>query len=185
MKLLELFFAFFKVSCFTFGGGYAAIPLIREMVLSYGWLNEESLTYMIAVSESTPGPIMVNLATYIGSIRGGLVGAAMATVAVVLPAFLIVLLVTAILKNFINNKYVQAVLQGVKPCVTGVILATGVFMVLKNCFSAGDAVGIDMKAILITVFLFGSMIVFKKFRKRNLSPITIIVISALLGILLY
>lgn len=185
MKLLELFFVFFKVSCFTFGGGYAAIPLIREMVLSHGWLNEESLTYMIAVSESTPGPIMVNLATYIGSDRGGFPGAVIATIAVILPAFLIVLLVTAILKNFINNKYVQAVLQGVKPCVTGVILATGVFMVLKNCFFVGNTVGTDMKAILITVFLFGSMFFFKKVRKRNLSAITVIAISALFGILLY
>ena len=185
MKLLELFFAFFKVSCFTFGGGYAAIPLIREMVLSYGWLNEESLTYMIAVSESTPGPIMVNLATYIGSIRGGFWGAVTATTAVVLPAYLIVLLITALMKNFIKNKYVQAILQGVKPCVTGIILATGVFMILKNCFGTEGILELDSSAFFITVVLAGSMIVFKKFRKRNLSPITIIVISALLGILLY
>ena len=185
MKLLELFFAFFKVSCFTFGGGYAAITLIREMVLSHGWLNEESLTYMIAVSESTPGPIMVNLATYIGSNRGGFFGAVTATTAVVLPAYLIVLLIAALMKDLIKNKYVQAILQGVKPCVTGIILAIGVFMVLKNCFGTERVLELDISAFFITVVLVGSMIVFKKFRKRNLSPITIIVISALLGILLY
>ena len=185
MIYLELFFAFFKVSCFAFGGAYGAIPLIREMVLSHGWLNEENLTYMIAVSESTPGPIMVNLATYIGSNRGGFFGAVTATTAVVLPAYLIVLLITALMKNFIKNKYVQAILQGVKPCVTGIILATGVFMVIKNCFGTERVLELDISTFFITVVLAGSMIGFKKFRKRNLSPITIIVISALLGILLY
>ena len=185
MKYLELFFAFFKVSCFAFGGAYGAIPLIWEMVLSHGWLSEENLTYMIAVSESTPGPIMVNLATYIGSDRGGFLGAVIATAAVVLPAYLIVLLITALMKNFIKNKYVQAILQGVKPCVTGIILATGIFMVIKNCFGTEGIWGLDISAFFITVVLVGSMIVFKKFRKRNLSPITMIVISALLGMILY
>ena len=185
MIYLELFLAFFKVSCFAFGGAYGAIPLIREMVLSHGWLNEESFAYMIAVSESTPGPIMVNLATYIGSDRGGFLGAVIATTAVVLPAYLIVLLITALMKNFIKNKYVQAILQGVKPCVMGSILATGIFMVIKNCFWKDEMKGLDINAVLITVVLFGSVIVFKKIKKRNLSPITIIVISALFGILLY
>lgn len=185
MRYLELFFAFFKVSCFAFGGAYGAIPLIREMVLAHGWLSEESLTYMIAVSESTPGPIMVNLATYIGSTQGGFLGAVIATATVVLPAFLIVLLVTAILKNFVNNKYVQAVLQGMKPCVAGIILATGVFMVIKNCFATEWIIEMDISAFLITAALTGSILIFKKFRKRNLSPIAIIMISALLGVLLY
>ncbi len=185
MIYIELFFAFFKVSCFAFGGAYGAIPLIRDMVLSHGWLNEESLTYMIAVSESTPGPIMVNLATYIGSDKGGFPGAVVATTAVVLPAFLIVLLVTVLMKNFINNKYVQAVLQGVKPCVTGIILATGIFILLKSCFLTDETAGMDMNAILIMLVLFGSMAAFKRIKKRNLSPITLILISALLGIALY
>ncbi len=76
MRYLELFFAFLKVGCFAFGGAYGAIPLIRDVVLVHGWLNEETLTYMIAVSESTPGPIMVNLATYVGSTQAGFFGAA-------------------------------------------------------------------------------------------------------------
>ena len=185
MMYLELFFAFFKVSCFAFGGAYGAIPLIREMVLSHGWLNDESLTYMIAVSESTPGPIMVNLATYIGSEKGGFWGAVIATVGVILPAYLIVLLITALMKNFIKNKYVQAILQGVKPCVTGIILATGVFMVVKNCLCIDGIWELDIRAVGITVALAGCMVIFKKVRKKNISPITIILISALLGIVLY
>lgn len=94
--ILNLFLGFLKVGCFSFGGAYAAIPLIRDTVLSYGWLNDELLTYMIAVSESTPGPIMVNLATYVGASQAGFLGAMVATFAVVLPSFLIVLAVTAV-----------------------------------------------------------------------------------------
>ena len=92
MIYIELFLGFLKVGCFAFGGAYGAIPLIRDVVLSYGWLNDEMLTYMIAVSESTPGPIMVNMATYIGSSQGGFLGAVLATLAVVTPAFFIILL---------------------------------------------------------------------------------------------
>lgn len=110
MIYVDLFLGFLRVGCFAFGGAYGAIPLIRDVVLSYGWLTEEALTYMIAVSESTPGPIMVNLATYVGSTQAGLTGAAVATLAVVLPSFLIILLVTTLLKNFLDNPYVQAVL---------------------------------------------------------------------------
>lgn len=81
---LDLFLGFLRVGCFAFGGAYGAIPLIRDVVLSYGWLDDEALTYVIAVSESTPGPIMVNLATYVGSNQAGLPGALLATFAVVL-----------------------------------------------------------------------------------------------------
>lgn len=83
MIYLQLFLGFLKVGCFAFGGAYGAIPLIRDMVVSYGWLSDEMLTYMIAVSESTPGPIIVNLATYIGSNQAGFLGAVIATLAVV------------------------------------------------------------------------------------------------------
>ena len=103
MIYLDLLLGFLKVGCFAFGGAYGAIPLIRDVVMSYGWLSEEMLTYMIAVSESTPGPIMVNLATYIGSNQAGFLGAAIATLAVVLPSFLIILLVTALLKTALKN----------------------------------------------------------------------------------
>ena len=92
MIYLKLFLGFLKVGCFSFGGAYAAIPLIRDVVRGYGWMTEDQLAYMIAVSESTPGPIMVNLATFTGATQAGLAGAALATFAVVLPAFLVILL---------------------------------------------------------------------------------------------
>ena len=85
MIWLELFIGFFKVGLFAFGGAYGAIPLIRDVVLDYGWLNDERFTYFVAVSESTPGPIMTNLATYVGSNQAGFLGSVVATVAVVLP----------------------------------------------------------------------------------------------------
>ncbi|MBR2131844.1 MAG: chromate transporter [Oscillospiraceae bacterium] len=185
MIYLDLFLGFLKVGCFAFGGAYGAIPLIRDVVMSYGWLNDEMLSYMIAVSESTPGPIMVNLATYIGSSQAGFLGAVIATLAVVLPSFLIILLVTAFLKTALKNKYVQAVLRGLKPCVIGIVLATGVYMVLGNCFGTISAIKINMQAIVITVLLAASMFEYKHFAKKKLSPILLIVISAATGIIVY
>ena len=118
MIYLERILGFLKVGCFTFGGAYSAIPLIRDVVLSYSWLSDEELSYMIAVSESTPGPIMVNLATYVGSSQAGFWGAVLATLAVVLPSFFVILLVMNLLNGILKSKYAQAVLQGLKGRLT-------------------------------------------------------------------
>ena len=185
MIYLDLFIGFLKVGCFAFGGAYGAIPLIRDVVMSYGWLSEEMLTYMIAVSESTPGPIMVNLATYIGSSQAGFLGAVLATLAVVLPSFLIILLVTALLKTLIKNKYVQAILRGLKPCVIGIVLATGIFMVLSNCFGRLSALTVNWQAIITTALLLAAIFGYKHFAKKKLSPIMLIVISAVIGIIVF
>ena len=185
MIYLDLFLGFLKVGCFAFGGAYGAIPLIRDVVMSYGWLSDEMLTYMIAVSESTPGPIMVNLATYIGSSQAGFLGAVIATLAVVLPSFLIILLVTALLKTALKNKYVQAILRGLKPCVIGIVLATGIYMMMGNCFGTLFAIKVNVRALIITVLLFASMFGYKYFAKKKLSPILLIVISAIAGIIVY
>ena len=185
MIYLDLFIGFLKVGCFAFGGAYGAIPLIRDVVMSYGWLSEEMLTYMIAVSESTPGPIMVNLATYIGSSQAGILGAILATLAVVLPSFLIILLVPALLKTLIKNKYVQAILRGLKPCVIGIVLATGIFMVLSNCFGRLSALTVNWQAIITTALLLAAIFGYKHFAKKKLSPIMLIVISAVIGIIVF
>lgn len=184
MILLELFIGFLRVGCFAFGGAYGAIPLIRDVVLSYGWLDEEMLTYMIAVSESTPGPIMVNLATYVGSSQAGIPGALIATVAVVLPSFIIILLVTALLKTVLKNPYVQAALRGLKPCMIGIILATGVYMIIRNGIVIQEKV-ILIRPLILTLMLaliyFGS----RKISKNGISPIMLICISAIAGAALY
>ena len=176
----ELFVSFLRVGLFSFGGAYGAIPLIREEVLRRGWLSDEALSYMIAVSESTPGPIMVNTATYIGSSLAGFFGALLATLAVVLPSFLIILLVTAVLKNAIKNPLVQALLRGLRPCVVAIILITGCDMVVSNCFRAADWKAPVITALLAAI-LFGSNYLLKK----KISPITLILIAAGLGILGY
>lgn len=187
MILWELFIGFLKVGCFSFGGAYAAIPLIREVVLSYGWVSEEMLTDMIAVSESTPGPIMVNLATYVGSSQAGIPGAAVATLASILPAFVIILLIMMIMKKFLNNRYVQAVMKGLQACVIGMITAVGCYMLYQNAvcpLTAGnaDASPLILAAVLALIY-FGSRKV--KFMKKGLSPILLIGISAGLGILFF
>ncbi len=183
MIYLELFWGFLKIGAFAFGGAYGAIPLIRDEVLSRGWVSEEIMTDMIAVSESTPGPIMVNLATYVGSTTAGLAGAAVATAAVVLPSFFVILLLSVILKGFTKNRYVQAVLRGVKPCMIGLILATGAFMVFRNCFAGTPSfqAGPDGKRLLFTAILLAIFYGGPYLLKRKISPILLIVISAALG----
>ena len=184
MIYLELLIGFLEVGLFSFGGGYAAIPLIRDVVLSHGWMDDATLSHMIAVSESTPGPMMVNLATYVGSEKGGILGALIATMAVVLPAFLFILIITALLKKFVKNKYFQAVLNGMKPSIIGIIFATGVFMAMQNCFWKIET-GVDAIAIALTLMLgvlyFGS----RKVMEKGLTPIQLICISAGIGVLVY
>ena len=182
MIYLDLLLGFLKVGCFTFGGGYAAISLIRDVVMSYGWLTEDRLTYMIAVSESTPGPIMVNLATYVGSSQGGILGALLASFAVVMPSFCIILLILILLKNIIKNPNVQAILRGMQPCVVGIILATGVQLTLKACFPSGS---MDLRAVVIGLILGAAAVFGKKLLRKKLSAIQLIMLSAALGILFY
>ena len=203
MIYLELFAGFLKVGLFSFGGGYASIPLIRDVVMSYGWLSEDMLTYMIAVSESTPGPIMVNLATYVGITQGGLLGAFVATLAVVLPAFFIIIAIVAFLSRIIENPYVAAVMQGLKSCVTGIILATGAHMVIRNCMisktmaesgvpaaEADSVLPVNIRAAVVTILLAGIYYGSRKLmrsagKRKGLTPIQLIGISAVLGMIVY
>jgi len=185
----KLFIEFLKVGLFSFGGAYGAIPLIRDTVLSNGWMNDDSLAYMIAVSESTPGPIMVNLATFVGNSQAGILGAVIATVAVALPSFIIIILILLILNKLLKKPYVQAALQGIKPCIIGIILATGAFMIIQQWFPIQQEQSVDLTAIVITVFLaalyFGSKKLKFKCLKNGISPIGIIGISALTGVIVF
>ena len=182
MIFWKLFLAFLQVGAFSFGGAYGAIPLIRDVVLSRGWLDDASLTHMIAVSESSPGPIMVNMATYVGSSQAGLPGAAVATLAVVLPSFVIILLVLIALRTLMDHPVFQAVLRGVKPCVIGIILATGLHLMLGNVLPAS---GPDIKALLLTAVLSAALFLSRRKRKKGITPITLIALSAVLGMIVY
>lgn len=185
MIYLDLFIGFLKVGLFSFGGAYAAIPLIRDVVLSYQWLDDSMLSYMIAVSESTPGPIMINTATYIGATMGGFFGSLIATFAVVLPAFLIILLVTAVFSKVMKNRYVNATIDGIKPCIIGIILSVGVWMIFENIFGSVAAISPDLRALILTVVLGLIYFGIRLFRKKGISPILLIGIAAVLGMVVY
>ncbi len=182
MIYLELFWTFLKIGCFTFGGAYGSIPLMRDAVMSHGWMGEADFAYMIAVSESTPGPIMVNLATYIGSDCAGVLGALVATLAVVLPAFVAILILCALLNTFIKNKYVQAALRALKACVIGIVLATGALMILGSCIESTDSgARISLIPTVLTAILLAGFYLFKHALKKKPSPILFILASAVLG----
>ena len=188
MIYLNLFLTFIEIGLFTFGGGYAMISLIREKALVFGWLSEEELLNMIAVSESTPGPIAVNMATFVGSTQGGILGSLAATLGVVLPSFIIILLISALIRNFLKYKGVQAFLGGVRPCVVALILATALTMLLSTLLGVTTVSGgfaPDVRGIIIFAVLVAIALIFKKIKKKKPSPILMILISAGLGMLVY
>ncbi len=188
MIYLELFLTFLQVGAFSFGGGYGMISLIREKVLMYGWLTEEELLNMIAVAESTPGPIAVNMATFVGSAKGGVLGSLLATLGVVLPSFIIILIIAALIRNLLKYAGVKAFLGGIRPCIVGLILATGITMLMSTAIGfggIGDALAIDLKGIIIFAVLIAITVVAKLAFKKKPSPILMILISAGLGMLMY
>ena len=188
MIYLELFLAFLQIGAVSFGGGYGMISLIREKVLMHGWLTEEELLNMIAVSESTPGPIAVNMATFVGSAQGGILGSFFATLGVVLPSFIIILMIAAMIRNFLKYKGVQAFLGGIRPCVIGLILATAITMCMSTLFSFKSMESTpvpDIRGLMIFVVIALTAVIFKKLRKKPLSPILLILIAAGLGMAMY
>lgn len=177
---LELFLTFFKIGLFTFGGGYAMLPLIQKEVLNHGWMEIEEIINFIAVSESTPGPFAINCATYVGMETGGVLGAVCATLGVVLPSFIVILCVARFYKRFKESKIVSSVMTGLRPAVIGLIGSALVSMILTvflpNGFNFGGIVIPDLLVSLaITVVM--TILVFKKAH-----PIIIIVLSAVAGI---
>lgn len=181
---LLLFFEFFKIGLFTFGGGYAMIPLVKETVLKYHWLTETEFYNYIGICESTPGPIAINMATYVGARQGDLLGSICATIGVVLPSFIIIILIAALLKNIIKNPYVQAFLAGVKPVVLGLIASTGLVLLAK-AIGYVDLQTFDWNWVAIIIFAILVIIYFivLKLFKKKLNAISIILISATLGII--
>ena len=188
MIYLELFLTFLQIGAFSFGGGYGMISLIREKVLMYGWLTEQEMLNMIAVVESTPGPIAVNMATFIGSSQGGFFGALLATLGVVLPSFFIILIIAALIRNLLKSAGVKACLGGIRPCIIGLILATAITMLMSTAIGfrgIGDTLAIDFNGIIIFALLIVISIVARLMLKKKPSPILMIVISAGLGMLMY
>ena len=189
MIFFELFYTFFLIGLFTFGGGYAMIPLIQNMVISKGWINEDALTNFIAISESTPGPFAINISTFIGSTVAGPFGAVCATIGVILPSLIIIIIVAAILNKFLKNKYVKGGLNGIIPVAISLILSTTILLFIKLMFFGGNSLNseftFDKKALGLFLILGGSMILYKKVYKKSVNPILLIVVAAIFGILIY
>lgn len=188
MIFIELFLTFFKIGLFTFGGGYAMLPLMQEEVLSHSWLDMDSIVNFIAVSESTPGPFAVNMATYIGSVKGGdfgvigsVFGSFCATLGVVLPSFIIILIVAKFYEKFKNSSTVKGCMTGLKPAVVGLIGAAILDIVASVLIPDTLSLSAFLSPqILVSlgIFVLGTVLAFKK-----VHPIIIICISAVLGIL--
>ena len=176
------------IGTLSFGGGYGMISLIRETVLKNEWLGEGEFMNFIAVSESTPGPLAINIATFVGSSQGGFFGALCSTLGVVLPSFIIILIVAAIIKNLLKYGGVNAFLSGVRPCIVAMIIATAVIMAFDTLFSFKAVSGgfsPNIKSILLFVFLMLLSAVYRRVRKKNISPIFMIILSAGCGIILF
>ena len=185
--LLELFWIFFKIGLFTIGGGYAMIPMITDQVVDKGWLTLPQLIDFIAVSESTPGPFAVNIATFVGMEEAGLLGAVFTTCGVVLPSFLIIYLISTLFYDrFIGNRTVQGALNGIRPAVLGLITSAALTVLLSAVFSGAEltgglsalAGGFRLSGLLILLILIGIKRV-----KKKIHPILLIAIAAALGIL--
>lgn len=186
MIYLLLFLTFLEIGAVSFGGGYAMIPLIREKVLSHGWLTEDELLNMIAVSESTPGPIAVNMATFVGAEQGGVLGSMLATLGVVLPSFIIILLISSVITGFLKYSGVKYVLSGIRPCVVGLITGVGVTMLLSTLLGLSTSgFSPDLGAVIIFAIVTLIAFLWQRIRKKKISPILLIVISAGLGMIVY
>ena len=187
MLYLTLFLEFLKIGLFTFGGGYAMIPLIKEVVLKHGWLSEEQFLNMIGVSEVTPGPIAINMATYVGSTQGGILGAVLCTLGVVLPAFIIMLLISILLKKVIKNKYVQSSLNGIKFVAVALIASSALTLFADVLFpynlGQNASITFNTTAIKIFILIVAGYFLLKILLKKKPGPISIIIMSAIIGLM--
>lgn len=188
---LDLFLTFFKIGAFTFGGGYAMLPLMQEEVVNHNWMKLADVVNFIAVSESTPGPFAINMATYVGSevggaygIAGSIFGSFCATLGVVLPSFIIILIVAKCFEKFKNSFVVKGCMTGLKPAVVGLIGSAIISVALTVFLPAGFSVASITSALTdvsfycsLVIFVLGTVLAFKK-----VHPIIIIVLSAVLGI---
>ena len=187
MNYLILFLEFLKIGLFTFGGGYAMIPLVKEAVLSHGWMDESTFINMIGVSEVTPGPIAINMATYVGSTQGGFLGAFLCTLGVVLPSFIIMLLVSILLKKYMKNKYVQSALSGIKFVAIALIASSAITIFADVLFpyslDGGFSVAPNLVGIKIFILVIAGYFLLKIILKRKPGPILVILMSAIVGLM--
>ena len=176
MMPLELFLTFFRIGLFTFGGGYAMLPLIQQEVEAHGWLETADIVNFIAVSESTPGPFAVNIATYVGMVTAGWAGAVCATLGVVMPSVIVILLVAKFYERFRRSPLVAGAMSGLRPAVIGLI-AAALLSLGRGVFFPDGFVLTPALAVSACIFLGTALLAFRK-----TSPILLILFAAALGI---
>ena len=187
MIFIELFLTFFKIGAFTFGGGYAMLPLIQSEITAKNWIAQDTLINFVAVAESTPGPFAINIATYVGSEMGGnfgiwgsVFGAFFATLGVVLPSFIIILIVARFFEKFKESKAIKGIMSGLKPAAVGLIGAA-VINIGKTVFEPFFATAINFSDPMLWVSV-GTVIVMSVLAFKKVHPIIIICLSAVVGI---
>ena len=196
MIFLKLFLEFLKIGLFTFGGGYGMIPLVRETVLKNDWMSESEFLNMIGLSEVTPGPIAINMATYVGSLQGsattlgtfgGFLGSLTATIAVILPAFVIMLIFAIFLKKFGSQKHIKNALKGINPVAIALIASTALILLSDVLFPISTSNGVSVSFSRTSIFIFLIIvfiyIVVTRVLKKKAHPIMIICLGALLGLI--
>ena len=186
---LKLFGIFFKIGLFTIGGGYAMIPLIEnEIVTKRQWIKKEEFLDLLAISQTAPGVMAINIAIFIGYRLRKVKGSLFATLGVVMPSFVIILLIAAVLQNLMKYAGVEAFLSGVRPCVVAMILATALTMALSTLAgftTVGGGVSVSARSAAVFALLWGVHFAYKKVTKKAPSPIGMIVLAAGLGILFW
>ncbi len=180
---LQLFFEFFKTGLFAIGGGMATLPFLYDMADRTGWFTAAQLADMVAVSESTPGPIGVNMATYVGFVSGGPLGALIATLGLITPSIIIILIVAAFLKSFRDNRVVNAAFYGLRPASTAMVASAGITVVLSALLRADMSgwAAVNGKAVVLAA----ALLVLTRWVKptKKLHPIVFILASAVVGVI--
>ena len=190
MIYFQLFYTFFLIGLMTFGGGYAMIPMIQDTVVGNGWMTLTELTDFIAISEATPGPFAINIATFVGNKVGGILGSVCTTLGVVLPSFIIILLVAFVLSKFINNKYVKGALNGVRPVILALILFTAFSFLFRTILYRGNAlfsqdIDFDRKSLALLLVVSCFLFVYKMVNKKSLNTLSVLLITAVLGLIVF
>ena len=189
MIYLQLFLTFLKVGTFAFGCGYAMLSLVGDSVLKYGWMTEEELLNFVGVETVIPGPIAVNMATYIGYEQGGFLGALLATIGVVLPSFIIILIVAACIKNLLKYPPVKTFIASMRPALGGLIVSVAVTMALTAFFGIDTVstinLSFDPRTLVVLAVVISIPIIWKRIKKKEFSSILLVVISGVVGMLLF
>ncbi|MBR9955213.1 chromate transporter [Eubacteriaceae bacterium Marseille-Q4139] len=187
MIYLQLFYEFFKAGLFAIGGGMATLPFLYDISDTTGWFTYGQLADMVAISESTPGPIGVNMATYVGFTTAGISGAVVATIGLITPSIIIILIIAGFLKAFKDSKYVQSAFYGLRPASTGLIAAAGLSVAVlvlfqKELYEATgkltDLINIESVLLIVVLYVFTNLV--KK--TKDLHPVVFIAASAVIGI---